>query len=259
MTFKIKNKLLIYLFLFFTIIMPITVYAYSKKVILGGQNVGIEIKSKGVLVVGFYDVDGISPGKDAGLKIGDVILSINDKDISSANDFSMLDSLESYKVTYKRNDNILTLDLNLAKDSDGVYKTGLFVKDSIVGIGTLTFIDSDTNMFGALGHSVTESTTGYRFDVDDGSIFKSYITGIYKSTRNDPGEKIASYDYNAKYGSITKNLNSGIYGYYTANIDTSNLRTCYRFPSVCTIFDLFHQHVRVFFFFLINLFILIGG
>ncbi len=222
MTFKIKNKLLIYLFLFFTIIMPITVKAYSKKVILGGQNVGIEIKSKGVLVVGFYDVDGISPGKDAGLKIGDVILSINDKEISSINDFT-LDTLESYKVTYKRNDAISTLDLNLVKDSDGVYKTGLFVKDSIVGIGTLTFIDGNTNMFGALGHSITESTTGYKFDVEDGSIFKSYITGLNKSTRNNPGEKIANYDYNLKYGSITKNLNSGIYGYYNADIDTSNL------------------------------------
>lgn len=82
-----KNKLFMIL-LATTIIMPITANAYSNEVILGGENVGIEVQSEGVMIIGFYDINGISPGREAGLKMGDVILKVDDTAIDGIADLS---------------------------------------------------------------------------------------------------------------------------------------------------------------------------
>ena len=149
---KFKNKLLMIL-ITAIISIPISVNAYSNEVILGGENVGIEVNSSGVLVVGFYDVDGSSPGREAGLKMGDIIIRVDDTAISGITDLSKHFNSESLKITYKRGKEEKQAILNLKQD-EGVYKTGIYVKDSIVGIGTLTFIDPETERFGALGHEI---------------------------------------------------------------------------------------------------------
>lgn len=222
---KIFNKLLIFIFLISIISVPNIVFAYTKKVVLGGENIGIKVNSSGVLVVGFYSVAGKNPAKDAGLRIGDRIIKINDTDINIISDLtsSIKDNTEVLEVTYERNNKTYNTKINLYKDSNNVYKTGLYVKDKIIGIGTLTFIDLNTKMYGALGHEIKEKTTGTKFEIKDGTIFKSNVTGIDKGTRNSPGGKRASYMLDDTYGTITKNEINGIYGVYNKNIDTANL------------------------------------
>ena len=222
---KIFNKLLIFIFLISIISVPNIVFAYTKKVVLGGENIGIKVNSNGVLVVGFYQIDGKNPAKDAGLRIGDRIIKINDTDINIISDLtsSIKDNTEVLEVTYERNNKIYNTKIKLYKDSNNVYKTGLYVKDKIIGIGTLTFIDPNTKMYGALGHEIMEKTTGTKFEIKDGTIFKSNVTGIDKGTRNSPGGKRASYMLDDTYGTITKNEINGIYGVYNKNIDTANL------------------------------------
>lgn len=222
---KIFNKLLIFIFLISIISVPNIVFAYTKKVVLGGENIGIKVNSSGVLVVGFYSVAGKNPAKDAGLRIGDRIIKINDTDINIISDLtsSIKDNTEVLEVTYERNNKTYNTKINLYKDSNNVYKTGLYVKDKIIGIGTLTFIDPNTKMYGALGHEIMEKTTGTKFEIKDGTIFKSNVTGIDKGTRNSPGGKRASYMLDDTYGTITKNEINGIYGVYNKNIDTANL------------------------------------
>lgn len=222
---KILNKLLIFIFLISIISVPNIVFAYTKKVVLGGENIGIKVNSNGVLVVGFYQIDGKNPAKDAGLRIGDRIIKINDTDINIISDLtsSIKDNTEVLEVTYERNNKTYNTKINLYKDSNNVYKTGLYVKDKIIGIGTLTFIDPNTKMYGALGHEIMEKTTGTKFEIKDGTIFKSNVTGIDKGTRNSPGGKRASYMLYDTYGTITKNEINGIYGVYNKNIDTANL------------------------------------
>ena len=136
---------------------------------------------------------------------------------------SIKDNTEVLEVTYERNNKTYNTKINLYKDSNNVYKTGLYVKDKIIGIGTLTFIDLNTKMYGALGHEIMEKTTGTKFEIKDGTIFKSNVTGIDKGTRNSPGGKRASYMLDDTYGTITKNEINGIYGVYNKNIDTANL------------------------------------
>lgn len=226
MNFKnFLNKLLIFIFLVSIISIPELTYAYTKKVVLGGQNIGIQVNSKGVLVVGFYSVNGTNPAKEANIQIGDRIIKINDTDINMISDLtsSIKDNTEVLEITYERNNKTYTTNLNLYKDSNNVYKTGLYVKDKIIGIGTLTFIDPETKMYGALGHEIVEKTTGTKFEIKDGNIFKSTITGIERSTRNSPGGKKANYMLDESYGTITKNEINGIYGTYKKEFDSSSL------------------------------------
>ncbi len=222
---KFSNKLLIILFLISIFSIPNMVLAYTNKVILGGQNLGIEINSKGVLIVGFYSISGISPGKDANLKIGDIIIKIDDTVIDRITDLTNATKVDNeiITLTYIRNNKTYNTELKLYKDKDNVYKTGLYVKDSIIGIGTLTFIDPTTLQFAALGHEIIEKTTGQRFEIKNGLIFKSTITSITKSTRSSPGEKNANYDINTEYGIIEKNNLTGIYGKYTEKINNNDL------------------------------------
>ena len=217
-----KNKLCMVLLI--TILsMPISALAYSESVVLGGENVGIEVKSAGVLVVGFYNINSSSPGQKAGLKIGDVITKVDDTVIHGITDLSKhFDDKESIKITYKRGNSTNTTILNLQKDKD-VYKTGIYVKDSIMGIGTLTFIDPTNNRFGALGHEILEQTTGVKFEVKNGKIFKSSVTSIEKAERGSVGEKNAIYNADEVYGTIDKNDLTGIYGTYTKNYNKNQL------------------------------------
>ncbi len=223
MIFKnFKNKLLLILFLS-TLIIPISANAYSEEVILGGENVGIEVNSNGVLIVGFYDVKGTSPGRRAGLKIGDTILKVDDTVIQGITDLSkQFNNSKTLQITYKRGSITNETTLNLVQDNK-IYKTGLYVKDSIAGIGTLTFIDPTTKRFGALGHEILEQTTGTKFEIKDGKIFESNVTGIEKADRGSVGEKNAIYNEDEVYGNIDKNDITGIYGNYSRSYDRNDL------------------------------------
>lgn len=219
-----KFKKSIFLLLLFLTIFPINVLAYSDRIIAGGQNIGISLNSDGVLIVGTYEVNNTSPAKEAGLKPGDIIEKINGNQISSiedmANEINKVKD-EDIEITYKRNNKEKETNLKLYKDENNIYKTGLYVKDSVTGIGTLTFIDPNTKKFGALGHEIQEQSTGTIFDIKDGSIFTSKVTGVLPSTDGNPGEKKAEYDKSNTTGTVDENTIRGIFGDYTAQINNT--------------------------------------
>ena len=227
MHFLKKLKLQIIFPLLILFIMPTNIYAYSKYVIPGGETIGIEVNSKGVLVVGFYEVDIKYIGKDAGFEIGDTITKINGTAVSDINEMVNVVNSEAEKnnqldVTIIRDDKSSNLTLDMICDSENVCKTGLYVKDEITGIGTLTYIDPKTTIFGALGHEITERTTGEKFEIKDGKIFKATVTDNTKSENGSPGEKNAIYDEGVTYGSISSNEESGIFGEYTDELLETN-------------------------------------
>ena len=100
-----------------------------------------------------------------------------------------------------------------------MYKTGLYVKDSISGIGTLTYIDPNTKIYGALGHEIIESNSNSKIEVRTGTIFKSAVSSIDRSVDGTPGTKNARFYSNTVYGTITKNTEHGIYGEYDDLLD----------------------------------------
>lgn len=217
---KIKSILLILL-----VFVPGFVYAYSKYIIPGGENLAIELNWDGVLVVGFYDINNISPSKDAGIKIGDIITKVNDNKISKINDLVTEinnSNSETIKITYIRNNKEYNTNLKLIKENDTL-KTGLYIKDSITGIGTLTYIDPETKLYGALGHEIIESNTGVMLEVKNGSIYDSLVTGIDRSSSGNPGSKIAELKLDNKKGTIFENTNKGIFGNYLNELPNKKL------------------------------------
>ncbi len=217
-----KSATLLLLSLF---IMPFQVFAYSEYLIPGGENIGIQIHSKGILVVGVYEVNGTYPASDAGLMLGDKIVKINGEDVQDINDMiAKINQSEtlSLKVTYERANKTGNTTLNIIKEDD-VFKTGLYVKDSITGIGTLSFIDPNTKLFGALGHEITEKNTGKILEVKDGKIFDAAVTGIDRSEEGTPGSKNAKFDMTRQNGTILENTESGIFGTFTSEIPNKKL------------------------------------
>ena len=210
-----KNKLLTLFILL--LLFPINVLAYSNKIIPGGNTIGINVTSNGVMVVGFYKVDGKYNKGNPSIKEGDYIIKINDENVNSVNDLLNLVNKycydETINITFTRNKKEYKTKINLFLVEDS-YKTGLYVKDSITGIGTLSYIDPESNIYGALGHEIEESSTKTHVDINSGKIFRNYILGIERSTNGTPGSKNAKFYNNTIYGDIIKNTKYGIYGNY---------------------------------------------
>ena len=223
MFFK-KFKNLIFTFLLLFISMPQIIYAYSDYVVASGENIGIKLNSNGVLVVGLYEIDNKFPAKESGIKIGDLIISIDDKKISNIEQLvnEIKNSDGDIKIGYIRNNKESFTNLKLYKENNS-YKTGMYVKDSITGIGTLTYIDPNTKIFGALGHEIAEKNTGKILDIKDGVIFESKVTNIDPSSNGIPGSKNATFNFNNIEGNIYENTNKGIFGIYTNNINNNQL------------------------------------
>lgn len=186
----------------------------------GGISIGVKINNKGALVVGYSDIsthEGLSesPGKVAGIELGDIIEEVNGENIETCSDLiSKVKTCRNDEMTVKilRGNSELTKKISLIKE-DNEYKIGLWVRDSTAGIGTLTFYDKDSKTFGALGHPITDGDTNVSFNIKSGTLLKSSVLSIKKGERGNPGEiKGLFINENESIGNIEKNTNSGIYG-----------------------------------------------
>ena len=185
-----KTSLTLLLSLF---IIPFNVFAYSNYLIPGGENIGIQIQSKGIIIVGMYEVNKSYPAYDAGLEVGDIITKVSNEKVNNIDELvSKINELKptTIEITYTRENKENKATLKITKEED-IFKTGLYVKDSITGIGTLSFIDPETKIFGALGHEIIEQTTGKMLEVKDGKI-------LFNVKRDDNEHSITYYDGNWK-------------------------------------------------------------
>lgn len=215
----ISFMLVLYLFI------PVSVFAYSDYVMASGKNIGIELKSDYVLVVGSYDINNHNILYESELQIGDKIKEVNGISVNSAyelNEAINKINKDNITVTYLRDDMIKKANIKLYKDGNN-YKSGLYVKDTIRGVATLTYIDVDNKTYGALGHEIIEKTTKSKFDLSSGTIFKSTVTGITKSYDGTPGEKNARSESSEVYGDVLENTQSGLFGNYTDTIPNSKM------------------------------------
>ena len=204
------------------LLFPINVFAYSDKLIISGQPIGIEVRSRGVYIVDFYKVDGEFVAKKAGFKVGDFITKVNNNPINNINELnSIINKPDTYQFTILRNNKELEKNLTIKK-SNNILSTGLYVKDRINGIGTLSYIDPETKIFASLGHEIIESSSSSKFMIEDGNIYDANISSIDKSASDSIGEMHASIT-NRELGKINKNEINGIYGKYTDEINDNNL------------------------------------
>lgn len=201
------------------------------KVHPGGHSIGVVLRSQGVIIVGHSPVKDQQgqpslPAKEAGVMVGDVILSMNGTPVQSDSQVAEIIDTSGKKRTavdllVKRGDSRLHFSLKPVHDEETQrYRIGLFVRDSAAGVGTLSFYDENTQTYGALGHIITDNDTNQPIDCEQGKIVMATVSGIHHGKRGQPGEKIGVFiEEDQIIGDIQKNTNFGIYGKLVSRID----------------------------------------
>lgn len=187
------------------------------KLYLGGMPAGFVLQARGAYVAGLCDVitaDGLkSPSKDAGIQAGDIIYSIDGIEVNNASEIEQsLPNLASKQLLIERKNEKINISVTPAKDLNGKIKLGIFVRDKINGIGTVTYIKG--NKFGALGHQVV-GDNGEILDIIKGEVFECSITGYVKGERGKAGELRGMFTKSEACGQIEKNNICGVFGTIT--------------------------------------------
>ena len=184
-----------------------------------GSTVGIRMETEGVMVSGLSDVETdagvICPAGDAGLQCGDVICAVNGRETKDAAAFlTAVSALDGAQVTLRvrRDGQEIRFVVVPAKNKEGKYQLGLWLRDGISGIGTVTFYDPESGTFGALGHGISSMETGELLPVGQGSICPSQVIDVVRGAAGAPGALCGDFDAERTLGSVVKNTESGIFG-----------------------------------------------
>ncbi len=187
----------------------------GKKVLLGGETIGFSYHGNGVLVVAKGD------NCVGDIEAGDVIKCINNENINSVSTLSKVvnSSQGELKVKLVRDGKTMETKVKPAYDTlTKKYKLGIWARENMSGLGTLTFIDPETSRFGALGHPILEKNTKTIFEVESGNVHECTILGVKKAERGMPGELQGIFVRSkTTLGKVDKNCESGMYG--TINLD----------------------------------------
>lgn len=183
-----------------------------------GRTAGIKLYADGVIVTDFSEIrtpNGYaSPAKRAGLQPGDIITRCNGQTVRTAD--ALADALAACggeaELTVLRGGKTISCRVVPAVDSSGAARIGALVRDSLAGIGTITFYDPASGIFGALGHGICESETGVLVPIGAGSLIPAVITEVHRGAAGKPGELVGNFDLTAEAGELGENLDTGLYG-----------------------------------------------
>ena len=202
-----------------------------REVIPMGRTVGIKLFSDGVMVVGFGEVTTTqgrqTPARDCGLKEGDIITHINREEVDSIEEVqSVLQEVggQTMSIRAVRDDQEVQFTAQAAQCSaDGQYKLGAWIRDSMAGIGTMTFCDPETGLFGALGHGINDVDTARLMPMQSGSILYSEVTDVQKGVKGTPGELHGTFQTDTDLGALWANTGSGVFGQLSSRSLTEGL------------------------------------
>lgn len=193
-------------------------------VVPGGHSIGVILRSNGLLVTGLASVEALDggrywPAKDAGVEVGDVILSVEDRKVSTK-DRLVVEINEAGRqgkwldiLVQKPDGSVQRKIIWPLQHKNGGFNAGVFVKDSLAGVGTLTFFHEDSGLYTALGHVVSEGSSPTPLAMDEGQIVRATVMGIQPSKKGEPGEVLGTFvEGTDVIGSIRQNGNFGISG-----------------------------------------------
>lgn len=178
-----------------------------------GHTVGIKLFSRGVVVVKLSD--GGTPAKACGLQTGDVIVKCAGNTVTSTEQFQALlqeSGGESTDLQVRRDGDSVTISVEPTQNEQGVYCIGAWIRDSMAGIGTMTYYDPSTGAFGALGHGITDVDTAQLMPFSNGSILPSTVKAVKKGESGIAGELRGDFDLTGDLGDLYANTANGIFG-----------------------------------------------
>ncbi len=194
----------------------------AKTVIPAGNIMGFTLYTKGVAVVSTDTLTEhgktYSPALKSGIKPGDVILKANGKEIENVSELMDEIDKENIVLTVLRQGKTREHTLSPVYDeTHNGYKLGLWVRDSLAGLGTLTFYNPETKKFGALGHGLTDIDTGTVYETAGGRINTATVVSVNKGKKGVPGELCGIINENDTVGTLTNNTQTGISGTLTVS------------------------------------------
>ena len=185
----------------------------ERTVIPLGKAVGIKLFAAGVLVVGLADGD--TPARTCGLRQGDIITAMDGTAIDSTEQVQSLlaeAAGQETTLTVRRGSSTLALSACARPSAGGAWQLGAWIRDSMAGIGTLTYYDPATGQYGALGHGITDVDTAQLMPLASGSIMETTVKAVKKGRKGDPGELKGDFTVQRDVGTVTVNSNEGIFG-----------------------------------------------
>lgn len=200
----------------------------EKSVYVSGQSFGIKLYTNGVIVVGTKDINingkTVNPAKEAGIEVGDVIVSINNQKVYSSDKVQQIfndNNGKSFEISVNRGGEYKSFTLTpVYSGSEGCYKAGIWVRDSTAGIGTVTFFNPSNGSVAALGHPITDVDTGEIMPILNGEAVVTRVTSVTKATSDETGSICCDF-LSTSIGTLKVNTNQGIYGKYNDNVDLS--------------------------------------
>ena len=189
----------------------------------GGEVFGIRAPLGGALVTALSEVategGALSPAREAGLRRGDLITAANGKAVGSATELAAVISAAAgapLSLTVLRGGEALTLALTPALSLSGAWRAGVMVKDSVAGIGTVTFVDPETGFFGGLGHGVYDGIHETPVPISRGTVTSVGLSGIRPGAAGDPGE-LRGHLTAEREGVLLSNTSCGVFGMLTSS------------------------------------------
>ena len=204
---KFLNRMGLYLIL----LCFVTVGAYAQSLVPGGQVIGLELGDNTVTIAAFDEKIGTDAQK-AGLQVGDRIVSINGKAVHTAADvrYAMERSEGVVEVTIQRNKKSDTLRITPVVTQDGP-KLGVYLKQGVTGIGTVTWYDPETGNFGTLGHGVN-NPRGELLTLISGNAYKANVVSVRKGAAGNPGQLMGALQDSTPIATLYKNTSRGVFG-----------------------------------------------
>ena len=182
-----------------------------------GTAIGIRIETDGLLVIGVAEDGGPSPAAEAGIREGDLLTHVGAVKVTTARE--LREALESCggeaAVRFVRDGKAHQTTVKPAFGEDGTPELGVWLRSGLSGIGTLTWVDPADGSFAALGHGVSDPDTGVLLPLKSGSVGAGTVETITRGSPGAPGELRGSLGLEAPCGSITRNAETGIYGFLT--------------------------------------------
>ena len=178
-----------------------------------GHTVGVKLFARGVLVVKLPD--GASPARACGLKSGDVIVSCGGTAVRSTEQFRALLQAAGERPTdlqVTRSGQAVTLSVEPEQNDRGDYAIGAWIRDSMAGIGTVTYYDPETGEFGALGHGITDMDTAVLMPFSSGTILPSTVKAVKRGEAGCAGELRGDFALDEELGTLDANTSAGIFG-----------------------------------------------